>query len=247
MKRTLFILLLASLLNASSITLAVAANASYATAALIKEFNKTYPDIEVKTILGSSGKLTAQISHNAPYDLFMSANMGYPQYLYEQKLAIAPPKVYAQGELVLLSKKTLHSRDIKTVLTDTKVSKIAVANPKTAPYGVATKEYLKNSALYELLKPKFIYGESISQTLSYAMSVTSIGFVAKSALFSPQLSTLKKGDNWLDLDSHLYQVIDQGIVILKHGASKRGSREFYDFIFSQKAQKIFQAFGYKTL
>ncbi len=87
------------------INIAVAANVSYAINDLIKEFNQTNPNTKVRVTLGSSGKLTAQIKHGAPYDLFMSANMKYPNSLYKDNIAITKPVVYAQGSLAILSSK----------------------------------------------------------------------------------------------------------------------------------------------
>ena len=89
MKRLLILLTLGiSVLGAGTINVAVAANVSYAIEDLTKEFNKTHPDIKIRVTLGSSGKLTAQIKHGAPYNLFMSANMKYPQALYKEKIAL---------------------------------------------------------------------------------------------------------------------------------------------------------------
>ena len=99
----LSILLGLATLNAGEITIAVSANVSYAIEALKKEFNVLHPETKVQVILGSSGKLTAQIKHGAPYGLFMSANMKYPEALYSEEMAVTQPVVYAQGALAFLS------------------------------------------------------------------------------------------------------------------------------------------------
>ena len=129
-------LLFTSFLFSSTINIAVAANVSYAIDDLKKEFNKQYPKTKVRVTLGSSGKLTAQIKNGAPYTLFMSANMNYPQYLYKEGIAITKPVIYAKGGLAILSnKKQDFTQGIKLV-ENKKIKKIAVANPKTAPYGI---------------------------------------------------------------------------------------------------------------
>jgi len=247
MLKTLLIstIFLASSLFASTITIAVAANVSYAIKPLIKEFNKRQPNTKVRVTLGSSGKLTAQIKHGAPYGLFMSANMSYPEALYLDKIAVTKPRIYAQGALAYLSTK---KRDLSQGINLTKnssIKKIAVANPKTAPYGIATKEALLNAGIYEEIKSKFIYGESIGQTVSYTMVAADMGFIAKSALFSPNMTKYKQGVNWQDVDSKLYTPIDQGVVILKNATTNREVRNFYDFLFTKSAQTILQKFGYK--
>jgi len=143
--------------------------------------------------LGSTGKLSAQIKNGAPYQLFLAANMQYPQALYDEDIALTRPIVYAQGSLAYIStKKQDFSKGIM-LLKEKNIKKIAVANPKTAPYGIAAVEAMKNSGIYETIKDKFVYAESISQTVSYAVTATDIGLIAKSSLFSPKMKRFKKG------------------------------------------------------
>jgi molybdate transport system substrate-binding protein len=241
---TVVLVLLSSLLFAKSINIAVAANVSYAIEELVKEFNKTYPDIKVRVTLGSSGKLTAQIKNGAPLEIFMSANMKYPQSLYKDKIATTKPVIYARGTLAFLSiKRQDFSKGMK-LLEDKHIRVIAVSNPKTAPYGVAAMEALKNAKVLEKVKHKFVYGESVSQTLSYSVTAADIGLVAKSSLFSPRMSRFKKDINWFDVDKRLYRPIDQGIVIIRDAKSKSEVKAFYDFILDSKAKKVFEDFGY---
>ena len=246
MLKILIIISLLSFSNlfAGSINIAVAANVSYAIDDLIKEFNKLNPNTKVRVTLGGSGKLTAQIKNGAPYTLFMSANMDYPNALYKDGIAVTKPYIYAQGSLAMLSsKKRDFSKGLELILSPN-ISKIAVANPKTAPYGKATAEALKNAKLYDKSKKKFVYAESISQTVSYTVVATDLGFIAKSSLYSPKMAHFKKGVNWIDIDAKLYTPIDQGIVILKEGQNNREVKAFYDFIISPKAKEIFHQFGY---
>jgi len=238
------ILILSSSLIASNINIAVAANVSYAIEALKKEFNKMHPNTNVRVTLGSSGKLTAQIMHGAPYQLFMSANMNYPNKLYKEKIATTKPLVYAQGSLAYFSSKKRDFTKGMQLLKEKYIKRIAVANPKTAPYGIATAAALKNAGVFKEIEKKFIYGESISQTVSYAVTASDIGFIAKSALFSPRMSRFKKDTHWADVNSSLYTPIDQGIVILSKGAKNSEVLAFYNFILSLKAKKILQDFGY---
>jgi molybdate transport system substrate-binding protein len=239
--KIVLLLLIGVILSAGNIKIAVAANVSYAIEDLKAEFNTLYPDIKVQVTLGSSGKLTAQIKNGAPYQLFMSANMRYPKSLYADKIAITKPKVYAQGGLAFLSSKKRDFSKGINLLKDKKISKIAIANPKTAPYGKATLEALTNAKIYNDIKSKIVYGESISQTLTFTLRATDIGIVAKSLLFSPRMAKFKKGINWSELDSSLYTPISQGIVMLK---DNRDVELFYNFILSQKAKKILKNFGY---
>lgn len=238
---TLFIF---SSLSAGTINVAVAANVSYAIDDLKKEFNKIYPETKVRVTLGGSGKLTAQIKYQAPYHIFMSANMKYPKALYKDKIAITKPLIYAQGSLAILSVNKIDFSKGIYIVSNSNIKKIAIANPKTAPYGKATVEALKNANVYTSIKKKFVYGESISQTVSYAVVAADIGFVAKSSLYSPKMTQFKKNINWIDVNANLYTPINQGIVILKAGKNNSEVKAFYDFIQSTKAKDIFKRFGY---
>ena len=240
----IFLLFLSSYIQAGEIKIAVAANVSYAIEDLVYEFNKKNPNTKVLITIGGSGKLTAQIMHGAPYEIFMSANMKYPSALYRDKFAINIPLVYAQGSLAILSAKKQNLLNWIDLLQTKEIGKIAIANPKTAPYGKATVEALKNSKIYDKIKKKFVYGESISQTVSYAVTACDIGFIAKSSLYSPRMTRFKEGTNWITLDSKLYTPISQGIVILKNGKDNKEVKAFYDFIQSKKAKEIFRKFGY---
>jgi len=243
-KLLIMIVFMTTTLFSDVIKVAVAANVSYAIEDLKKEFNRLYPDTKVQVILGSSGKLTAQIKHGAPYDIFMSADMKYPNALYKESVATTKPVVYAQGCLAYFSSKKQDFSGGMKLLQSEKIDKIATANPKTAPYGIAAAEAMKNAKVYESIKKKFVFGESISQTVSYAVSATDIGLIAKSSLFSPKMTRFKEGIHWADVDASLYTPIKQGIVILRKSESEREVMDFYNFVLSEKAQNVFKSFGY---
>jgi molybdate transport system substrate-binding protein len=240
-KVVLVIFILVSMVYAKEVNIAVAANVSYAIDALKTTFEKSYPDISVQVTLGSSGKLMAQIAHGAPYGVFLSANMLYPQTLYKQRQAVEKPKVYAQGELALFSVKSLDfSKGIK-LLDEKKIRRIAVANPKTAPYGKAAFEAFQRAGILKNIKKKIVYGESIAQTVSYSMMATDIGVIAKSSLYSDKMKRFNEGTHWVSVDNELYTPIKQGVVLLKNTPE---NRVFYDFILSDEAKVIFKKYGY---
>lgn len=231
-------------LFAGQINIAVAANVSYAIGDLIKEFNKTNPHTEVLVTLGSSGKLTAQIKNGAPFHLFMAANMKFPQALYDEKMAISKPIVYAQGSLAMLSSKELDFSQGIEIVAQKEIGKIAIANPKTAPYGAAALEAITNAKLLSSVESKFVYAESISQTVSYAITAADIGFIAKSSMYSDKMSKYKENVNWASVDSSLYTPIDQGVVLTSMAKENLEAKAFYEFILSSKAKEIFKEYGY---
>jgi molybdate transport system substrate-binding protein len=246
MKLKLFFLLLFSAYSAAgTIQIAVAANVSYAMEDLKAAFSKKHPETKIQVVLGSSGKLTAQIKNGAPYQLFMAANMKYPEALYEDKVAVTKPIVYAEGTLAYLSVNPQDFSKGMALLKEAKIKRIAVANPKTAPYGKATEEALKNAKVYDDIKTKLIFAESASQTVSYTVTAADLGFIAKSSLYSPKMKQYKKGLNWEEVDPSLYTPIKQGIVILKKGESNVEVKAFYDFMLGDDAKEILKKFGYR--
>jgi molybdate transport system substrate-binding protein len=245
MKIVLFICIVLLLnINANTINVALSSNAIYVFEKLVIEFNKNHPKIKINTSISSSGKLTAQIMSNAPYDMFLSANMKYAQYIYEHNLSLQKPVIYAQGTLSLLSAKKLDFSNYTALLKSKQIKKVAIANDKTAPYGKASKELLENLGMYEKIKHKFVYGESIGQTLFYTLNAVNIGFVATSSLKSDKFKYLKEHINYINIPSEHYTPIKQGMVILKRAKNNKNVHKFYTFLQSKKAKTIFKNFGY---
>ncbi len=244
LKKILLFFVLSVFVSASSIKVAVAANVSFAINDLVLAFNVKYPDVKVSVILGSSGKLNAQIKNGAPFDIFMAANMRYPQNLFDNNLAISAPRIYAQGGLAIFSIEKIDFSKGINLVKDKAILRIAIANPKIAPYGKATVEALKNAKVYTLIKSKFAYAQSISQTVQYAIAAADIGFIAKSSLYSSKMRKYKENKNWIEVKQNLYTPIKQGIIIIKQSKNIKDAKEFYNFIFSKKAKKIFRKYGY---
>jgi len=244
--RLLFLIYLLSIsvLQAGSIRIAVAANVSYAIDDLIAVFHRSQPQIKVQVTLGGTGKLVAQIRYGAPYDLLMAADMAYPQALYAEGLAVAKPHIYAQGALALLSVRKQDFSKGLALLTEKRIRKIAIANPKTAPYGKASFVALESKGLLKALMPKFVYGESISQTVAYTVTAADIGFIAKSSLYSPQMSQYQEHAHWIAVPGGLYTAIDQGMVVLTSAKANAEVKAWYDFMLSPQAGNILKQYGY---
>lgn len=225
------------------ITVAVAANMQFAMQSLTRNFTKE-TGIQCNLVVSSSGKLTAQIKVGAPYDLFVSADMKYPETLYKAGLALEKPKIYAYGKLVLWSMDKSIKPSLKT-LQSHEIKHIACANPKTAPYGLATIQVLKYKGIYNSVKSKLVYGESISQTNQFITSKSAqIGFTAKSVVLSPEM---KGKGSWIELNPSSYTPIAQGVIIVKQDqAEEISARKFYSYLFSAQAKKILKNFGYSV-
>lgn len=220
---------------------ATAANMQFAIKEIAREFSsKTTIDCDI--IVGSSGKLTAQIEEGAPYDVFISANMMYPQRLVDNNLTIGKTKVYAHGKLVMWTIK----EDVELsfdALKGSSIKHIAVANPETAPYGKAALEVLKPLPYFNQIEHKFVYGESISQTNQFIVTTSAeVGFTALSVVLSPEM---KDKGRWVRVDSTLYSPIKQGAVIID--TKNTASKKFFDFLSSPEARKILESYGYEVI
>ncbi len=233
------IFVLAVNLFAGSVFIASAANLTYAMPELIKTFNQKYPDVKINLVLSSSGKLTAQILKGAPYDLFLAANMKYPEKLYKSGLSKFPPKIYAKGSVCLFS---LKYKNISLKNLD-KFNVIAISKPKTTPYGKAAIEAFKNAGIYDKIKNRLVYAETIAAVFSYVKSYADVGVVAKSTLYSKNVKNLGKF-YYKEINQKLYSPIKQGALLL---SDKKEAKEFYDFLFSKKAKEIFKKYGYNTM
>lgn len=229
--------------SAAPLTVAVAANVKYAFNDLAAAFTKS-SGVEVKSVVDSSGKLTAQVKNGAPFDVFLSADMEFPEALYKDGFAVTAPKVYANGILVLWTLNPLDLGKGIQVLNDPAVQKIAVANPKLAPYGREAINALDYYKLRAAVESKLVYGESISQVNQYIDSrSTDIGFTAKSVVLAPEVAGRGK---WIEVPKESYHPIAQGVVILKHGAETNSetARSFLDFLSSPAARGILEKYGY---
>lgn len=222
--------------------IATASNVKFAMDTLSLLFEKE-TGIATRIISGSSGKLTAQIQRGAPFDVFFSADMKYPEEVYRNGYALSPPRIYARGSLVLWTNME-YPETLLDLLCSERVERIAIANPRNAPYGKAAMEYLRNSGIYKCVEHKLVFGESISQVNQFLVSGTAeVGFTAKSVVLSPEMTG--KG-NWIDLEPSAYIPIDQGVVIVSRDPLKITQAEkLLNFMFSDTARKILASYGYK--
>lgn len=227
--------------NNNSLKIAVSANVQFAMKEIVSEFKKTF-NKEVDIIVSSSGKLTAQIEQGAPFDVFLSADEKFPKRLFENNLTIGKPKVYAKGKLVLISTNQNNLISIAQLSSD-RCKKIAIANPSTAPYGEAAEFALKESGIYDSIKNKLIFGESVSQINQYIYSnAVDAGFTAMSVVFNKKIM---QNFSWFEIPSNLYPKINQAVVIInRKDQDIAAAKHFFDFLFSAKARSIFENYGY---
>lgn len=225
------------------IRIATAANMQFVMEQLTATF-KEETGVSCEVVVSSSGKLFAQIMEGAPYDLFVSADLKYPEELYKKRHATSAPKVYAYGQLVLWTMIDTLSLSLD-VLSDNQLEHIAIANPKTAPYGRAAIEVLTRHKLFELVNHKLVYGESIAQTNQFITSrAAEVGFTSMSVVLSEEM---KGKGKWLAIHKNDYSPIEQGVVMLTNRKTENPDvQKFYDFLFSEQGKNILQNFGYSV-
>jgi molybdate transport system substrate-binding protein len=228
-----------------TLSVAAAANLSFALKALDAEYAKEQPDMTVTAATAASGDLVAQIEHGAPYDIFLSADLHFAQVL--AKAGAADPRsltVFAIGRLVLWTTKPgIAVDDVAAAVRDPRVMRLAIANTDTAPYGRAAKQAMEKLGAWADAKPKLVVGESISQATQFVETGNAdAGFVALSVVLSPKL---KGKGTWAEVSSTLYDPLEQGAVITLHGAQNPAAQGFLAFLHSDPAKKILQDFGYR--
>lgn len=223
------------------ITIATAANMQYTVKEMMEVF-QSETGIECQTVVSSSGKLTAQIQEGAPFDIFISADTKYPDELFKKGFTQTEPKIYAYGKLILWTLKDDIHPSIE-ILTSKKIKHIASPNPITAPYGAATEEVLAFYKIFDSVKPKLVFGESVAQTNQFITSkVAEVGFTAKSVVLSPNL---KEKGTFIEIDEASYNPIAQSAVIIKNtGKDYSKSEKFFNFLFSKKGKEILKEHGY---
>jgi len=225
------------------LTIATAANAQFAIEDIAREFNKEM-GIDSHIIIGSSGKHTAQIEAGAPYDVFISADLKFPATLYELGLTVSEPAIYAYGKIVIWTLKDSLNLDINNLMS-APLNHIAMPNPKTAPYGLAAREALTYFNIYNTIRTKLVFGESVAQTNQFILSKSAdLGFTAASIVMAP---AMKNKGRWQEVDNNSYSPIAQAAVVLNQSTQPEIAHKFYLFLFSPKAQKILQDHGYIVL
>ncbi|MGP8214373.1 MAG: molybdate ABC transporter substrate-binding protein [Bacteroidia bacterium] len=225
------------------ITVVAAANLEPALDSIISVFKIQNPATDVEVIYGASGKFFEQISNDAPFDIFLSADIDYPNKLKEKGMAISEVKTYAVGQLVIWSKKIDPTVKQMNSLLDIGISKISIANPVTAPYGEKAVECMKFYKVYDKVQNKLVYGENITQAAQFLTSGSAdIGIIALSLALSPAMQ--KEGGKYYILPDNSHAPLEQGCVVLKHAQGNASATDFYNFISSTQAVDILKYYGY---
>lgn len=227
---------------ADTLQVAVAANFTAPMKAIAEAFEADTGH-QISAAYGATGQLYAQIRNGAPYEVFLAADDSTPARLDSEGEAVEGTRfTYATGRLVLWSAKPGYVDEQGRVLATAPFRHLAIANPKTAPYGRAAVETLETLGLHATLAPRFVEGQSISQTLQFVSSGNAeLGFVALSQVYAE--GGVTEGSAWVVPANH-HRPIRQDAVLLKHGADNPAARALLDYLKGPRAAAIIESFGY---
>jgi len=230
--------------QAHEIRVAAAADLKFAMGDLARQYEQQTAN-KVDVTYGSSGNFFSQIQNGAPFDLFFSADMTYPQKLEAGGLAVPGTLYeYSIGRIAIWvpreSKLDVAKQGWNTLL-DASVTKISIANPEHAPYGRAAVAALQKAGIYEQVKGKLVYGENISQAAQFVQSGNAqAGIVALSLVVSP---AMKDGRYW-EIPAEMHPPIEQAAILLKSAKDQIAAWEFLDFVKSDAGRATLAKYGF---
>lgn len=228
--------------HAAQATVAVAANFAEPMRAVAEVLRKTTGHT-LEVSVGSTGRLYAQIRNGAPFDVMLSADQKAPEQLEADGLAVPGSRfTYATGKLVLWSADATRVDARGDVLRDGTWRKLAIANPKTAPYGAAAIEAIDRLGLGAGITPRLVQGESIGQAHNFVFTGNAeLGFVAMSQVLEG--GRLKGGSMWV-VPQALYAPIRQDAVLLKRGERNEAARALLQLLRSENVKALIRSYGY---
>lgn len=238
----LTLMLLTTALHAGEpVRIAAASDLRYALDDIVNLYREVRPDTAIEVIYGSSGKMTTQIINGAPYDIFFSADIAFPQQLKDKGLTTTEPVVYAIGRIVIWSN-TLNAASLTLEdLTSDAITRVAIAQPAHAPYGLRAKEAMQSTGVWDAVQSKLVFGENIAHAAQMAESgAAQVGIIALSLARFPELA---RHDHYL-IDNALHNPLTQGYVVTRRGGNKSEALAFAGFMATDKVHDIMTRYGF---
>jgi len=230
--------------QAAEVQLAVASNFTAPMRAIAERFERDTGH-QLLLAFGSTGKLYAQIHNGAPFDVLLAADDKVPAQLEATGLGVAGTRfTYAIGTLVLWSAREGYVDDQGAVLAQRSFRHLAIANPKTAPYGAAAMATLAKLEQVDSIRGKLVQGENIAQTHQFVASGNAeLGFVALSQVLDD--GRIRQGSAWI-VPAHYHPPIRQDALLLTKGRDNPAARALLDYLRSAAATEVIEAYGYGT-
>lgn len=227
------------------VRVAAAADLQFALPDVFRAAGRSIAGIRPVVIYGSSGSIHAQIENGAPFDLFLSADADYPLRLAEKGLADGPVFLYAVGRLAVwvpsASRLDVDALGLRALLARS-VRKVAIANPRHAPYGRAAEAALRRLGVWSGVQEKLVLGESVAQAAQFAQSgAADAGILALSLVLSPRMTGAGR---WAEVPRDAYPRMDQGGIVLRHARDLAGARALRDALLSPRGREVLVSRGF---
>jgi molybdate transport system substrate-binding protein len=228
--------------HAERFTIAAAADLRFALDDIIGLYRQQHPEHEPEVIYGSSGKMTTQIINGAPYDIFFSADIAFPERLKAEGLSATEPAVYAIGRIVLWSN-TLDASQLtlRDLASHNGIRRIAIAQPSHAPYGLRAREAMEATGVWDALQSRLVFGENIAHAAQMVESgAASVGIIALSLAKFPAMA---EHPHHL-IDDTLHNPLTQGYIVTRRGGDKESVMNFARFMETGEAHEILERYGF---
>lgn len=229
---------------AEPVRVAAASDLRYALAELRTQHVSARPGASIELVFGSSGKLAAQIANGAPFDLFFSADAAYPRRLRDKGLCAGEPRLYARGRLVVWCPREPAGSVTIADLAAPRFRKLAIANPRHAPYGHRARQALEKAGVLSAVEQRLVLGENVSQAAQLVESgAAEVGLVALSLLFNP---SLERADRYTLVPESMHQPLDQSFCVLERAAANSEAVAFASYCESLAARDTLRRYGFAT-
>ena len=238
----LFLLVIATPLHADEIRIAAAADLRFALDEIISTFKRQHPNERIDVSYGSSGKFHSQIQNGAPFDLFFSADIGLPRSLAQAGQASGEVHPYAVGRIVLWRLGNDGTALSLNDLTRPTITRIAIANPKHAPYGMRAVEALKAAKIWSSVENRLVYGENIAQTAQFVQTGNAdVGIIALSLAITPEFTATGR---YTLIPAEMHAPLEQGFIVLKRAQNNPLAQRFAEFFDNASVRGILNRYGF---
>lgn len=238
----LLTILVASPLRADEIRIAAAADLRFAMDEIVSVFKQQHPNERIEVSYGSSGKFHSQIQNGAPFDLFFSADIALPRSLAQTGQASGEVHPYAIGRIVLWALRRDGAALSLNDLTRPEISRIAIANPKHAPYGMRAVEALKTAKVWNSVESRLVYGENIAQTAQFVQTGNAdVGIIALSLAITPEFAATGR---YTLIPAEMHTPLEQGFIVLKRAENNPLAHKFANFFNEPSVRSIMNRYGF---
>lgn len=227
------------------LNIAAASSMRFVLPTIIEQYQQQHPEVQVRVVYGSSGRLYGQLSHGAPFHVFMSANMAYAEQAIADEQAIGQVQPYAEGRLVFWWQGEGFGENSETILANflaTPNARMAIANPQHAPYGVQSLAWLQQQSAWEAIEPRLVYTESVAQVAHFVRSgAANLGILALALAVTDELATVGQ---YAPVPAQEYAPLRKGMVLTKAGTQHPYASGFMRFMQTAKVQQVLAQGGF---